>query len=108
MNKLGYNPKDIENSHNRFPFHLRDTILNRDNTNKPEHQPIVVPVKYKHWSKVSMDPNLNTHFPNKPMLAYKKNPSLANKLVGSKIKTPIQTDSDAPRSHITDPLPVVD
>ena len=54
-----------------------------------------------------MVPELRTHFPNKPMLAFKKNPSLANKLVRSKIKTPIQMDSETPRPHRTDPPPAV-
>ena len=77
----GYKPKDISQ---KYPFHSRDKFLSRDNTHKPEQQPIVVPVKYndsckqirdiinKHWSKISKDTNLNTLFPNKPMLAYQK------------------------------------
>ena len=120
-NKLierGYKAKQIKQSLKKFPFCSRNTILNKEKQ-KQEQPPTVIPVKYndscneireivnKHWDKVQEDTQLKNLFPNKPMLAYKKNQSLANNLVRSKIKTPIQMINETPRSHRTDPPPAV-
>jgi hypothetical protein len=59
--------------------------------------PLVLPVKYsqvceeirkiirKYWPDIEGDPSLNEIFPDKPMIVYKKNKTIANIVVRNKV-----------------------
>ena len=81
--------------------------------------PLVIPLKYydnnslirqtvlSNWHLISSDPTLSQSFAMKPMIANKKNQSLANKLVRAKIKTPLTIMDPRLQSklHRLDPPP---
>ena len=82
---------------------------------------MVIPIKFNdnnqlirrtilsNWHLITTDATLNLTFDTKPMIACKKNQSLANKLVRAKIKAPLTiTDpSLQPKSHRLDPPPKI-
>jgi hypothetical protein len=41
----------------------------------------------KHWDKIKQNPNLNTLFPNAPILAYKRAKNIGDMVVNSKLPT---------------------
>ena len=113
----GYKASEIKEQTNSIKFENKQAIL----SSKPrsETHPLVIPIKYngnnpmirqtvlRNWHLISSDPILKHTFTMKPMIANKKNQSLANKLLKAKIKPPIQiTDSSLqPKSHRLDPAP---
>ena len=118
-NKLierGYKASEIKQQTNSIKFEDKQTILS--GKHKSETNPLVIPIKINNnptikqtvlgnWHLISSDPILKHTFTTKPMIANKKNQSLANKLVRAKIKNPIQiTDPyPQPKPHRLDPTP---
>ena len=94
----GYKALDIKNQINSIQFKDKDKILS--STSRKETQPLVIPIKYNdnnqlikqtilsNWHLITSERTLSQLFTTKPMVANKKNQSLANKLVRAKIKTP--------------------
>lgn len=116
----GYKAKEIKGLINSIQFENERALLS-PNTTQNKTQPLVVPVKFNdnnslirqtvlsQWHFISSDPTLSLSFASKPMIANKKNPSLANKLVRAKIKTPLNiTDpSPQPKVHRLDPTSTI-
>ena len=58
----------------------------------------------QHWHIIQQDPILSTIFPSTPQVCYKKNPSLANKLIRASISsTTLPQHSSIEPLHITQP-----
>ena len=121
-NKLierGYKATEIKNQIRSINFKDKQTILS--STPHKETKPLVIPIKFNdnnqlirrtilsNWHLITTDATLNLTFDTKPMIACKKNQSLANKLVRAKIKAPLTiTDpSLQPKSHRLDPPPKI-
>ena len=113
----GYKALDIKNQINSIQFKDKHKILS--SKSHKETQPLVIPIKYNdnnqlikqtilsNWYLITSDTTLSQLFTTRPMVANKKNQSLANKLVRAKIKTPetIMDPSLQPKKHRLDPPP---
>ena len=122
-NKLierGYKAKEIKLSINKIQFNKRHEELHNKPTKPKEAPPLILPTKYseisptiqmavnKNWPLIHENQQLSTLFPTKPMLAHKKNKSLSNILVRSKISEPIQLRTPQSRNtNKQDPEPEV-
>ena len=61
----------------------------------------------QHWPLIDKDTTLKTLFPKPPMIAHKKNVSIANKLVCSQIKNPIPIKDVQLKTYRNNPEPTV-
>ena len=115
----GYRASETKNSIRNLKFENKQFLL--QNSKQKDTPLVVLPVKFndncgelqqivnKHWHTIESDPTLKTIFESKPLIAKKKNQSLANILVKAKITNPIsipQPDLNS-RPHRTDPKPSV-
>ena len=113
----GYAAKEIIS---KLPFSSKASSVNKTKKDKRD-APLAFPTKFsdickdimdiikQHWTQVESVDSLLPIFPKRPMLAYKKNKSLANILVRSKLKdpTPEIFAHLSQRPHRTDPKPKV-
>jgi hypothetical protein len=92
----GYRAKEINQILREYPFENHTELITKEHE-KSKAPPPVLPVKYsqvceeirkiirKYWPDIEGDPSLNEIFPDKPMIAYKKNKTIANRVVRSKV-----------------------
>ena len=91
----GYKANEINKVLREYPFENRAQLTTHTRT-KPNEPPLVLPVKFSqicdeirdilntYWPDIESNTLLDQIFPNKPMIAYKKNKTLSNILVRSK------------------------
>ena len=99
MVNRGYRSKRIQGIIDTVKFEQRNESLYKPKqTPENNTKPLVLGTRYsdcsksicrilkKHWHLINSDATLKQVFPEPPMVAHKNNPSLANKLVRSKLK----------------------
>ena len=102
--------------HNQIVNHIKDIKFNeRNKTLKRKHKPqqsnkLIFTTHYnddinrikgifkKHWTLIKNDPYLKQVFPTPPIIAYKANPSIRNKLVRAKL-APLNTSISETHSN---------
>ena len=121
MVERGYRASDTKQAIKSIHFRDKQSILRRKKRNDDTH-PVILPVKFndncgkikqtmhKHWHTIQSDKDLKAIFKEKPMIANKKNQSMANMLVRARIKQPITVTEPhlTSRPHHTDPKPSVE
>ena len=115
----GYNSKSIDSILREYPFTSRNTFMSNSDKDK-DKAPIVLPIKYgplckeardiltSNWPSLNQDNFLKQIFTDTPIVAPKRNQTLANILVRSKVignepNRPM-TNSRPPRGN---PRPIV-
>ena len=92
----GYRPKAIEAAINKAKLISRKDAIKKKNPNKKEDRNVFVitynpalpslsKILSKHWRTMTKDPYLKSVFTKPPMVAYRRQPNLKDKLVRSKI-----------------------
>ena len=115
----GYKAKELMKIIKEFPHSRRAEFLTKNNR-KETKAPLVIPIKFgpmceaikgiiqTHWPEINKDGFLKSIFKERPMIAKRKNKTLANILVRSKVTSNepnrALTNSSPPQS---DPRPVV-
>ena len=118
----GYKPKKTRAHISTIKFSDRSDILTPKTKDQP-NRPLVFATKYcdkiteikeilnSNWDRIATNPHLKHIFPERPIIAYKSNPSLRNKLVRAKLP-PIHTthsNEEQTTTEVTNPnLPNTD
>lgn len=94
----GYKNKNTQQIINQIHFEDRKSIVNVQETPTNMTKPLIMTTRFSdsshkvgkalrnHWHIIANNAELHSIFPTPPMVANRKNPSLANKLVRSKIQ----------------------